>query len=178
MRFPDHTVQSTYASPLGPIILAAHAGKLVGVWFDGQRHQPDCGQWRHDHEHPVLQQAQLQLSAYFAGHRTTFDLPLAFDSGTDFQQTVWRALLRIPHGTTMSYGALSASLGKPAAVRATGAAVGRNPLSIIVPCHRVLGADGSLTGYAGGLARKTALLQLEGAISADNPATNHLPATH
>ena len=103
------------------------------------------------------------MTDYFAGHRTSFELPLDFGAGTDFQQAVWRALLKIPHGTTRSYGALSADIGKPTAVRAVGSAVGRNPLSIIVPCHRVMGADGSLTGYAGGLERKTALLQLEGA---------------
>jgi methylated-DNA-[protein]-cysteine S-methyltransferase len=94
----------------------------------------------------------------------SFDLPLDFAQGTAFQQDVWRALLKIPRGATRSYGALSADVGNPAAVRAVAGAVGRNPLSIIVPCHRVLGADGSLTGYAGGLERKAALLQLEGAL--------------
>jgi methylated-DNA-[protein]-cysteine S-methyltransferase len=104
------------------------------------------------------------LQQYFAGQRTLFDLPLNTATGTAFQQAVWQALLTIRPGTTCSYCTLASRIGKPAAVRAVGAAVGRNPLSIIVPCHRVIGTNGSLTGYAGGLARKTALLQLEGAL--------------
>jgi methylated-DNA-[protein]-cysteine S-methyltransferase len=110
----------------------------------------------------VLKQATQQLMEYFAGTRTQFDLPLDLTGGTAFQQSVWQALLAIPQGATASYGQISSRIGKPAAVRAVGAAVGRNPVSIIVPCHRVMGADGSLTGYAGGLDRKTALLHLEG----------------
>nr|MDP2192095.1 methylated-DNA--[protein]-cysteine S-methyltransferase [Rhodoferax sp.] len=163
MKFATSTLQTSYDSPLGRIILAAAGKHLVGVWFDGQRHQPDMSSWPVACDHPVLQQARAQLTDYFAGHRTSFDLPLDLSTGTEFQQTVWRALLKIPHGATRSYGALSADIGKAAAVRAVGGAVGRNPLSIIVPCHRVMGADGALTGYAGGLERKTALLQLEGA---------------
>lgn len=162
MKFSKTTVQTSYESPLGRVILAATDDGLAGLWFEGQRHQPDTSAWPMVPDHPVLQQAQAQLNDYFAGRRTAFDLPLAFSLGTGFQQAVWRALLKIPHGATRSYGALSADIGKPAAVRAVGGAVGRNPLSIIVPCHRVIGADGALTGYAGGLARKTALLQLEG----------------
>jgi methylated-DNA-[protein]-cysteine S-methyltransferase len=106
-----------------------------------------------------------QLALYFAGQRHDFDLPLDLSGGTEFQQAVWRALLTIPSGQTTSYGQISQSISNPMAVRAVGAAVGRNPISIIVPCHRVLGADGSLTGYAGGLDRKTALLRLEGALA-------------
>ena len=112
----------------------------------------------------MLRKADAQLDEYFAGTRTRFDLPLDLQGGTAFQQSVWQALLAIPRGGTTSYGALSQRIGQAAAVRAVGAAVGRNPLSIVVPCHRVLGADGSLTGYAGGLERKSALLQLEGAL--------------
>ncbi len=164
MKFAASTVQTSFDSPLGRIILAATGNTLVGVWFDGQRHQPDTSIWPQASEHPVLQQAQSQLTDYFAGRRTSFDLPLDFAQGTGFQQDVWRALLKIPRGATRSYGALSADIGKPAAVRAVGGAIGRNPLSIIVPCHRVVGAGGALTGYAGGLERKTALLRLEGAI--------------
>lgn len=164
MKFSVSTVQAGFDSPLGRIILAAADNRVVGVWFDGQRHQPDTSIWPVASEHPVLQQARSQLSDYFAGRRTSFDLPLDFGQGTAFQQDVWRALLTIPRGTICSYGALSASIGKPAAVRAVGGAIGRNPLSIIVPCHRVLGAGGALTGYAGGLERKTALLKLEGAL--------------
>ena len=163
MKFAPSTVQTSYDSPLGRIILAAAHDRLVGVWFDGQSHQPDTSRWPVDRDQPVLQQAQTQLSAYFAGQRQAFKLALDLSAGTDFQQSVWRALLQIPFGATLSYGALSAGIGKPAAVRAVAGAVARNPLSIIVPCHRVLGVGASLTGYAGGLPRKTALLQLEGA---------------
>ena len=162
MKHATSTLQSRYDSPLGRIILAATDEQLVGVWFDGQRHQPDSSTWPVVTDHPVLQLAKTQLSEYFAGQRTTFELPLALDRGTDFQQTVWRALLSVPSGATVTYGELSQRVGKPAAVRAVGGAVGRNPLSIVVPCHRVLGANGALTGYAGGLERKTALLHLEG----------------
>jgi methylated-DNA-[protein]-cysteine S-methyltransferase len=162
MKHATSTLQARYDSPLGPIILAATGEQLVGVWFDGQRHQPDTSTWPVATDHPVLQLAKAQLSEYFAGQRTTFELPLALDRGTDFQQTVWRALLSVPSGATVTYGELSQRVGKPAAVRAVGGAVGSNPLSIVVPCHRVLGANGALTGYAGGLERKTALLHLEG----------------
>ena len=162
MKFPPSTVQASYASPLGRVILAASDTQLMGLWFDGQRHQPDNSAWTDAPDHPVLQLAAAQLSDYFSGRRTVFELPLHLGVGTEFQQAVWRALLTIPAGSTLSYGTLSAAIGKPSAVRAVGAAVGRNPLSIIVPCHRVIGADGSLTGYAGGLERKSALLQLEG----------------
>lgn len=162
MKFSSSTVQSGYASPLGPIILAASAGKLVGLWFDGQRHQPDCSGWPDGSGQPVLPLAKSQLDEYFAGRRRTFELPLDFGTGSAFEQAVWRALLSLAAGTTCSYGALSTAIGQPTAVRAVAGAVGRNPLSIVVPCHRVLGAKGALTGYAGGLARKSALLQLEG----------------
>jgi methylated-DNA-[protein]-cysteine S-methyltransferase len=145
------------------MILAATERGLAGAWFEAQRHMPDCGAWRHEPQHPVLRTAVAQLQAYFAGERTTFDLPLDLDGGTAFQQSVWRALLTIPRGTTTSYRRVSEQAGRPAATRAVGAAIGRNPLSIVVPCHRVVGSDGSLTGYAGGLERKRALLQLEGA---------------
>ncbi|MDI1272447.1 methylated-DNA--[protein]-cysteine S-methyltransferase [Polaromonas sp.] len=114
--------------------------------------------------HPVLQEVIRQLGEYFAGQRTEFDVPLDLAYGTAFQQSVWQALLKIPQGGTASYGEVSQRIGKPAAVRAVGAAVGRNPVSIIVPCHRVMGANGALTGYAGGLDRKTALLKLEGVL--------------
>ena len=151
----------SYASPLGPMTLAASDKGLAGIWFDGQKHMPDTSAWPIQDQHPVLLQAQAQLREYFAGQRQQFDLRLDLDQGTDFQQQVWRGLLDIPAGRTMAYGALAARIGRPAAVRALGAAVGRNPISIVVPCHRVVGADGSLTGYAGGLERKVALLQLE-----------------
>lgn len=165
MKFKTSTLYSTRIdSPLGGITLAATDQGLAGAWFEHQRHWPDTRGWQTDDAHPVLCQAAVQLADYFAGRRDSFDLPLDLSHGTAFQQSVWQALRAIPAGQTTSYGALSAGVGKPAAVRAVGAAVGRNPISVIVPCHRVLGADGSLTGYAGGLERKTALLELEGAL--------------
>lgn len=117
--------------------------------------------WPSDPEHPLLKQASRQLAEYFSGQRKHFDVALDLACGTAFQQSVWRALLAIPYGGSASYGEVSRRIGKPRATRAVGAAVGRNPVSIIVPCHRVMGSDGSLTGYAGGLDRKTALLKLE-----------------
>lgn len=165
MKFDPHTVHTSCQSPLGAITLAASPEGLCGLWFDGQKHQPDSRAWpAATPDHPVLRQAKDQLRAYFAGDTAAWTVPLDLRGGTAFQQAVWRALLAITRGQTTSYGALSQRIGHPAAVRALGAAVGRNPVSIVVPCHRVLGKDGSLTGYAGGLARKTALLQLEGAI--------------
>ncbi|MBI2771849.1 MAG: methylated-DNA--[protein]-cysteine S-methyltransferase [Burkholderiales bacterium] len=164
MKFDNSIVQAHYQSPLGVIIVAATAQGLAGLWFEGQRHMPDSSDWPQQPGHPVLREVFAQLDEYFAGARTRFDMPLDLQGGTPFQQSVWQALLAIPPGQTTSYGTLSQRIGKPAAVRAVGAAVGRNPVSIIVPCHRVLGTDGSLTGYAGGLERKSALLQLEGAL--------------
>ena len=163
MKHDPLTVFTSWQGPLGAMTLAATPRGLSGVWFDGQRHGPDTSRWRRDPDHPVLRQATEQLTQYFAGHRQNFELPLDLSMGTPFQQQVWLALLGIQPGATTSYGSLSAAIGKPAAVRALGAAVGRNPVSVVVPCHRVLGTDGSLTGYAGGLERKTALLSLEGA---------------
>ena len=158
---PSSTVRCSFDSPLGPMTLCASDKGLAGAWFDGQKHMPATDAWPVQADHPVLREAQAQLRQYFAGQRQVFALPLCIPGGTAFQQAVWHGLLAIPAGATTSYGALAQRLGKPAAVRAVGAAVGRNPVTIIVPCHRVVGADGSLTGYAGGLERKTALLQLE-----------------
>lgn len=159
-----HTPQYQWTpSSWGPLLLAATDQGLCGMWFEGQKHSPDTSGWRMQ-GHPTTAQALLQLEQYFAGQRTAFDLPLDLTAGTPFQQAVWQALLRIPSGQIQSYGAVAKLLGNKAAVRAVGAAVGRNPVSIIVPCHRVVGATGALTGYAGGLERKTALLQLENAL--------------
>jgi methylated-DNA-[protein]-cysteine S-methyltransferase len=167
MKFKTSPIRTThFDSALGGITLAATGAGLAGVWFDGQRHAPDMHDthgWQRDDDHPVLRAAASQLTEYFAGRRQRFELPLDLSHGTAFQQSVWRALLALPAGQTTSYGALAIDIGKPKAVRAVGAAVGRNPISVIVPCHRALGADGSLTGYAGGLDRKKALLELEGA---------------
>lgn len=166
MKFDPSILRATTDSPWGRLILAATPAGLAGVFFDDQRHlPPDVDAWpdiASCQAHPTLADTERQLHEYFAGHRRTFKLPLDLSGGTPFQQAVWRALLTIPCGESTSYGRLSAGLGKPAAVRAVGSAVGRNPIGIIVPCHRVLGSDGSLTGYAGGLHRKTALLALEG----------------
>ena len=164
MKTLPKTLRSTLASPLGAMTLAATESALVWVGFDGQKHAPDTSVWPVSNTHPLLRQAAEQLRQYFAGERTAFDLPLDMDQGTDFQQSVWRQLLGIAAGQTWRYGALSRALGRASAVRAVGAAVGRNPISIIVPCHRVLGSNGSLTGYAGGVDRKQALLRLEGAL--------------
>jgi len=156
-----HPVRTHFDSPLGRMTLAASQLGLCGAWFDGQKHQPGPQAWPEDAAHPVLLQTQAQLAEYFAGQRRVFALPLDLGAGTAFQQAVWRGLLEIEPGTTTAYGDLARHIGKPLAVRALGAAVGRNPISIIVPCHRVLGAGGALTGYAGGLDRKTALLRLD-----------------
>ena len=161
MKFDPSIVKTSFQSSIGPMTLAATDQGLAGAWFDGQRHQPDYANWPLQPNHPVLKQAVQQLKQYLAGKRSSFDLPLDLRGGTEFQQSVWQALLTIPAGATTSYGAIGQRVGKPKAVRAVGAAVGRNPVSIIVPCHRVMGADGSLTGYAGGLDRKQTLLQLE-----------------
>lgn len=154
------TAQAGVDTPLGTVRLARTARGLAGAWFDGQRHHPGVFEARDDAADPLLRDAAAQLQAHFAGERARFDLPLDL-LGTPFQRKVWQALIGIACGTTQRYGDIAARVGAPSAARAVGAAVGRNPLSIIVPCHRVLGAGGALTGYAGGLERKVALLELE-----------------
>jgi methylated-DNA-[protein]-cysteine S-methyltransferase len=153
--------QARVATPLGPLLLARSARGLAGAWFDGQKHHPGELDAPECPDDPLLLQAAAQLLTYFAGERTSFDVPLD-PHGTDFQRSVWEALQRIGSGHTRTYADIARELGNPSALRAVGAAVGRNPVSVIVPCHRVLGSDGSLTGYAGGLHRKEALLALEG----------------
>lgn len=161
--------QATIDSPLGPLLLAATARGLAGAWFTGQSHHPGVLDAPEDAANPFIRQAAQQLAAYWQnGIASRFTVPMD-PQGTDFQRTVWQALLRIPTGRCSTYAALAAQVGKPAAVRAVGSAVGRNPLSVIIPCHRVLGSDGALTGYAGGLPRKLALLQREGAAPPDAP---------
>jgi len=165
MKLPATLVCQHTDTPLGPMLLAASAQGLVGAWFtEGQRDTPASPAWTRVTRHALLEQAARQLADYFAGTRTRFELPLDLSFGTSFQQAVWQALREVDCGMTTSYGEVARRIGRPTAVRALGAAVGRNPISIIVPCHRVLGADGSLTGYAGGLPRKTALLKLEGLV--------------
>lgn len=155
-------VCKTIATPLGPMLLAAGDAGLAGAWFEDQRHHPDASAWQAVKSQRWLDQSAEELQAYFGGQCRQFKTPRAAAWGTTFQRSVWEALAAIPWGATTSYGALAAKLHKPLAVRAVGAAVGRNPWSIVVPCHRVLGANGSLTGYAGGLARKQDLLTREG----------------
>ncbi|MEQ1685709.1 MAG: methylated-DNA--[protein]-cysteine S-methyltransferase [Burkholderiaceae bacterium] len=156
------TAQCTVASPLGPMLLVRTAKGLAGAWFEGQKHHPGPLRASVLPNDPLLSRAIAQLQCYFAGNSTAFDLPLDL-LGTPFQQSVWRELLVIPAGSTRTYGAIATNVASATAVRAVGGAVGRNPVSVIVPCHRVVGADGSLTGYAGGMNRKLELLELEGA---------------
>ena len=169
----------THDSPIGRLRLAACETGLVAVHMEKQRHVPDepAPHWSAPAAADVSQAATLdatrrQLDDYFAGRATRFDLPLA-PSGTPFQRLVWRALSTIDYGTTISYRALAARIGRPAAMRAVGLANGRNPLSIVVPCHRVIGADGSMTGYGGGIERKVFLLALEARVA--NGATSGPP---
>ncbi|HZF81394.1 MAG TPA: methylated-DNA--[protein]-cysteine S-methyltransferase [Rubrivivax sp.] len=155
--------QSRLPTPLGPLTLAATQRGLALAWYDQQAHRTAevaAPLWP---QHPLLQQAAAQFDEYFAGKRREFDLPLD-PLGTPFQQRVWQALLQIPIGRLSTYGQLARELGVPAAARAIGAAVGRNPICVVVPCHRVIGSNGSLTGYAAGLPRKESLLRLEGAL--------------
>ena len=154
--------QARFDSPLGPITVGATVQGLAGLWFDGQAHHPGALDAPIDEAQPFIAQARAELERYWQGSREPFTVRLDAQ-GTSFQKVVWRTLLDIPAGHTSTYAAVAACAGSPHAVRAAGAAIGRNPLSIIVPCHRVLGRDGSLTGYAGGLPRKQALLRLEGA---------------
>ncbi|EEN99938.1 methylated-DNA--[protein]-cysteine S-methyltransferase [Vibrio cholerae] len=148
-----------YSSPLGPMTLQANSQGLLGVWFATQTTQPEhLGDYVK--ECPILNKTIRQLDEYFSGQRTQFELPLAA-SGTAFQQSVWHALCKIPYGEIWSYQQLAEAIGNPKAVRAVGLANGKNPISIIVPCHRVVGKNGQLTGYAGGLERKAFLLELE-----------------
>lgn len=164
MNLPSTTVQTDFASPLGRMILAAAEQRLVGVWFANQAHLPDLSIYPGDANNALLRQTTSQLSEYFAGRRQRFDLALDLSAGTLFQQAVWQTLLSIGYGQITTYTALALQVGKPGAVRAVAGALARNPISIVVPCHRVIAADTSLTGYAGGLPRKAALLQLEGAL--------------
>ncbi len=163
MRHPRIEAQARIETPLGPLTLAASAHGLAGAWFDAQSHHPGPIEAPEDPAHPHLARAAREFAAYFEGGRRAFGVPLD-PAGTEFQQAVWNELRRIARGATTSYGELAQRIGRAEAVRAVGAAVGRNPISIVVPCHRVIGRDGSLTGYAGGLDRKRALLQLEGAL--------------
>lgn len=150
-------------SPIGPLTLVTEDGKLTGLYMDVAGREPDeavLGERVSAPDDAVLSAAAGQLASYFTGELTSFDLPLNL-VGTGFQRTVWASLRDIPYGETISYGELARSIGQPSASRAVGLANGRNPVSIIVPCHRVVGSNGNLTGYGGGLPRKQYLLALE-----------------
>lgn len=148
-------------TPLGVMRLVACKGELTGVHFVGEKHFPQqTAAWQQADDEPTLQAACQEISEYYSGVRQQFDIALA-PQGTPFQRRVWQTLLDIPYGATRSYKALAAAIGQPKAVRAVAAAVGRNPICIMIPCHRIIGSDGSLTGYAAGIPRKQALLSLE-----------------
>jgi len=151
-----------HASPLGILVLAANDRGLCGVYFEEEhKYFKGVSDWHPAQSHDLLNRAASQLDEYFARQRTQFDLPLDL-CGTPFQRKVWEALIAIPWGHTRSYAQHAQHIGSPKALRAVGAAIGRNPVSIVVPCHRVIGASRALTGYAAGLACKQALLALEG----------------
>jgi methylated-DNA-[protein]-cysteine S-methyltransferase len=154
-----HAAHTVIDSPIGPLTLTTTGDALSGLWL-GPTTQPPGRTGA-----PLLTEAATQLAAYFAGERTCFDLPLTFGDGTPFQQQVWAALCDIPYGETISYGQLATRIGQPGAARAVGLANNRNPIAIIVPCHRVIGAGGDLVGYGGGLDRKRYLLALEQRVS-------------
>jgi methylated-DNA-[protein]-cysteine S-methyltransferase len=148
----------TVDSPVGTLTLAGKGGRLMHLRMADQTYEPSHDSWEPDER--VFADAIAQLEAYFTGDRTEFDLELDL-VGTEFQRRVWAALLTIPYGQTRSYGEIARQIGSPGAFRAVGLANGHNPIGIIVPCHRVIGSNGSLTGYGGGLGRKRALLELE-----------------
>ena len=149
-----------YDSPLGTVTLQANEQGLLGVWFETHTTKPEDLGTQED-SFPIFQSVKEQLERYFAGEAVQFDVPIAAQ-GTPFQQSVWHALTTIPYGETWSYAQLADAIGNPKAVRAVGLANGKNPVSVIVPCHRVIGKNGKLTGYAGGVERKQRLLAIEG----------------
>jgi methylated-DNA-[protein]-cysteine S-methyltransferase len=164
----DHTSWITYESPLGRLLLVGGSRGLRTIAFPG--HAEPVSEEAHDAGLPVLAEAARQLDEYFAGERRQFELPLDLDhQGTPFQRTVWRELLRIPFGATTSYGAVARAIGRLDRIRAVGGAVGRVPVPIVVPCHRVVGSSGDLVGYGGGLHRKQTLLELEARVSGSEP---------
>lgn len=161
-------VYRTIDSPIGPLTLAGTDTTLWHLRMVEQTHEPDRTDWQPGPA-DAFPEAVEQLTAYFAGELTEFDLALGF-AGTEFQRRVWAALRTIPYGETRSYGEIAMEIGSPGAARAVGMANGRNPIAIIVPCHRVVGSSGGLTGYGGGIERKLRLLQLERQV-ASNSAT-------
>ncbi|WP_431286861.1 methylated-DNA--[protein]-cysteine S-methyltransferase [Roseateles chitinivorans] len=159
-----HTAWTETDTPLGRLLIARNAQGLSGLWFEAQKYHPGVLSAPRDDDDVLLKDTVAAMKDYFAGRVAA--LPPMSPTGTAFQEAVWKALLGIPSGETVTYGELAARLGRPEAVRAVAAAVGRNPVSVLIPCHRVVGADGSLTGYAGGLNRKEALLTIEGSLPA------------
>ena len=158
MRYYDR-----FKSPQGGMLLVASDDGLAGIYFDRQKHHPKlASEWKQNRGHKVLRQTRRELEEYFSGKRKRFEVALD-PEGTPFQRAVWKAISTVGFGKTISYGELARRAGHPGSARAAGAATGRNPIGIIVPCHRIMGSNGSLTGYAGGLDRKRALLKLEGA---------------
>ncbi len=155
------TYYSIIKTPLDDLMLVANTSELVGLYFVGCDHIPAASnRWTLNARHPVLQQTAEQLREYFAGKRKSFSLPLRL-AGTDFQERVWREIACIPYGETISYSHLAKRAGVPQAIRAAGTSTGRNPIGVIIPCHRVVGKNGGMGGYAGGLERKRYLLELE-----------------
>jgi methylated-DNA-[protein]-cysteine S-methyltransferase len=155
----------TIDSPIGPLALAGRGGVLTNLRMINQTYEPDRTDWVPDDR--AFPDAVDQLEAYFAGQRTDFDLKLSM-AGSEFQRRVWQALLTIPYGETRSYGQIADQIGAAGAARAVGLANGHNPIAIVVPCHRVIGANGSLTGYGGGLDRKRSLLEMEKSVKSGN----------
>ena len=154
----------TMPSPVGELkLVASDIGLAAVLWENDDPARVRLAPLVEEPDHPVLLEAERQLGDYFAGERENFDLPLDF-RGTEFQKSVWAALLAIPFGETRSYAEIARAIGRPKAVRAVGAANGKNPISIVAPCHRVIGTNGALTGFAGGLAAKERLLAIEGAL--------------
>ncbi len=163
------TLYATVDSPIGPLLVTSDGTSVTGLYMDGHKHGAIIGKdWVRDRESPPLAEAARQLTAYFAGTLKEFDLPLA-PSGTEFQQKVWKELQEIGYGETLSYGEVARRIGAPNASRAVGLANGSNPISIVVPCHRVIGANGKLTGYGGGIERKAVLLDFEKAVTSGGP---------
>lgn len=156
----DGRLWRTFTTPVGVVLVVVSDAGVQRIDFVDHNHEEASASNNASGAHPILADALLQLTEYFEGTRTTFSLPLDID-GTEFQQLAWFALARIPYGRTMTYGEQAANIGRPRAVRAIGTANSKNPIAIVLPCHRVIGADGSLTGYAGGLDKKIWLLDHE-----------------
>lgn len=153
----NNTAYMVVKTPVDDLMLVADDSALIGVYFSPFTPADD---WKRDPSHPILQEAAQQLHDYFAGKRNKFTIPLRLE-GTDFQKKIWKEIARIPHGKTISYSDLAKRAGNPEAVRAAGTSTGRNPIAIVIPCHRVVGKNGAMCGFGGGLPRKKFLLNLE-----------------